>query len=423
MSTVTFGTGPFSEGQVYLGSNGVNYVYENGCFNLSKPADIDTVDGYSEQGVSDGSQLDAKGDPIPAGNDITTYYDSDGVEINSKDNSDEWSESITLASGDAYPTSPTLAGTCSKVLDSAGNLMGTVDDDGPHPIQHPNYITQTLCTPDGDKVIAKRDIDSLAVVYYLQDGSVYAGDISALEECPDLGISKRCSDGEEIVLGETSLVTGKEVELSRWVNPLPFPATVYAQHGSPEECGTSIVCGPGGLVGSPEHTAYCENIIVNASWNLLNESYADWQAANGGAALGQSGVIKYDDEMQSWTNPHRCRRVMVEIAHGWERWAVIQRAGTSGSIVKVLEVDGGNTIGINDANANNATESDEFQQIWGLGGQYAAPCVILEPGETVEFRHRVYWYWGAPTVSAIPTALVYGLSGAKVEYRIKAWTI
>ena len=85
MSKVTFGTGPFNEGQVYLGSNGVNYVYESGCFNLSKPADIDTVDGYSEQGVSDGSQLDAEGNPIPAGNKITTFYDATGAVVNSRD--------------------------------------------------------------------------------------------------------------------------------------------------------------------------------------------------------------------------------------------------------------------------------------------------------------------------------------------------
>ena len=85
MSKVTFGTGPFNEGQVYLGSNGVNYVYESGCFNLSKPADIDTVDGYSEQDESDGSQLDAQGNPIPAGHAITTYYDANGAVVNSRD--------------------------------------------------------------------------------------------------------------------------------------------------------------------------------------------------------------------------------------------------------------------------------------------------------------------------------------------------
>ena len=52
---------------------------------MAMTVDTDTVDGYSEQGVSDGSQLDAQGNPIPAGNKITTYYDATGAVVNSRD--------------------------------------------------------------------------------------------------------------------------------------------------------------------------------------------------------------------------------------------------------------------------------------------------------------------------------------------------
>ena len=99
MSTVTFGTGPFSEGQVYLGSNGVNYVYENGCFNLSKPADIDTVDGYSEQGISDGTNLDSDGNLIPAGLAVVNYFDSQGNYLNSLDTTKTVGSSTTQVTG------------------------------------------------------------------------------------------------------------------------------------------------------------------------------------------------------------------------------------------------------------------------------------------------------------------------------------
>ena len=88
MSNVTFGTGPFFEGQTYKGSNGIDYLYFNGCFTIPRPADIDTVDGYAEQGVSDGTHLDANGNAIPIGSEIVTFYDGAGDVVNSKDCTD-----------------------------------------------------------------------------------------------------------------------------------------------------------------------------------------------------------------------------------------------------------------------------------------------------------------------------------------------
>ncbi len=65
---------------------------------MALAVDTDTVDGYSEQGESDGTHLDAQGNPIPAGNKITTYYDANGAIVNSRD--DEKTQGSTTTPSD-----------------------------------------------------------------------------------------------------------------------------------------------------------------------------------------------------------------------------------------------------------------------------------------------------------------------------------
>ena len=61
----------------------------------------------------------------------------------------EWSTSIVVPDGGATPTAPTEPDTCSKVLNAAGNLIGTVDGDGYHPIVHPTEWSTSIVVPDG----------------------------------------------------------------------------------------------------------------------------------------------------------------------------------------------------------------------------------------------------------------------------------
>ena len=113
--TNTFGTvieapsaGVDDYGKPYVASQDLIVWADNTV--MAMTVDTDTVDGYSEQGVSDGSQLDAQGNSIPDGNKITTYYDSTGAVVNSRD--DEKTQGST--------TTPTA--------DGLGNVIKTSDD-------------------------------------------------------------------------------------------------------------------------------------------------------------------------------------------------------------------------------------------------------------------------------------------------------
>ena len=87
--SVTFGDGPFVDGQEYLGSDGTTYCYLSGCFSIPAPEDVDTVDGYSLPGVAGEGLTDmATGDPIAEGSRISIYYGPDGEILGYKDCSD-----------------------------------------------------------------------------------------------------------------------------------------------------------------------------------------------------------------------------------------------------------------------------------------------------------------------------------------------
>lgn len=130
---VTFAGGPYTDGAVYEGSNGVQYVYRNGCFLIPPPVDIDTVDGYSLQGISDGTLLDAQGQAIPVGTPVITFYDAQGQIINSKDCTEIDTFAILIEA-----TSPGV--------DAAGNSYSAGD--------------RLLQLQDGSLICAKKTIDT-----------------------------------------------------------------------------------------------------------------------------------------------------------------------------------------------------------------------------------------------------------------------
>ncbi len=141
----------------------------------------DTVDGYSVQGVADGTQLDLDGNAIPAGNQIITYYDASGLVVNSKDCTDDNTYTIRITA-------------VADGIDDAGNPYSAGD-----------ILMQT---PDGDLFCQTKTLDSDTVdgfaVQGVSDGTQLDADglaipantqiITFFDENGDVINSKDCTD-------------------------------------------------------------------------------------------------------------------------------------------------------------------------------------------------------------------------------------
>ena len=184
----------------------------------------DTVDGYSEQGVSDGSQLDAEGDPIPAGNKITTFYDATGAVVNSRDD-EKTQGSTTTPSADGIGQVITTSdnettfvcdkqfkglrdngdGTKTEIfVDQAGvestgltlaeptqsgePQLGVVDADGNTTYVDADGVTQTVAATD----VNQDPVDPSQAVWNMVDGS---GTYLGSKPCNDQTVMSQNADG------------------------------------------------------------------------------------------------------------------------------------------------------------------------------------------------------------------------------------
>lgn len=98
---LNFGNPPFIQNETRTASDGNEYTYIDGCWTKVPPVDLDTHDGYSERGYSDGTVLDFEGNPIPAGHSIVRFYGPDGTLLYSKDCEELDTFAIAITAGQA----------------------------------------------------------------------------------------------------------------------------------------------------------------------------------------------------------------------------------------------------------------------------------------------------------------------------------
>lgn len=175
----------------------------------------------------------------------------------------EWSSPIivdlSVATPD-FPSSPTVAGTCSKVIDQNGNFIGTVDDAGFHPIAKYTFRCEN---EDGSFTSLTPDLNGLITIPYKTDGVT----ANAIDE--DIGtLTGQIGDNFPFDLSAND--TPCSAGVTAWVIDAGNSVNVNAITGFATNFGTGNV---EPAAAGPVTIAYdltCDGVVIDSAVHTMN---------------------------------------------------------------------------------------------------------------------------------------------------------